>query len=165
MHIMVFSDSHGHLAAVREAVASQPNADMILFLGDGYYEVSRLAEEMPEQTIYMVRGNCDWVCSEPEERTVDVDGVRIWMLHGHTRGVKHGTEAAEAAARANGARILLFGHTHEPVNTYRDGLYIMNPGSLGYPNHGDPTYGVIDITPNGILTNIVQLSRGLSYGY
>ena len=69
MHIMVFSDSHGHLAAVREAVASQPNADMILFLGDGYYEVSRLAEEMPEQTIYMVRGNCDWVCSEPEERT------------------------------------------------------------------------------------------------
>ena len=35
-----------------------------------------------------------------------------------------------------------------------DGLYIMNPGSL---NGSSGTYGTLDITPAGIVTNIVQI--------
>ncbi|MFR3419646.1 MAG: metallophosphoesterase family protein [Eubacterium sp.] len=41
------------------------------------------------------------------------------------------------------ADIVLFGHTHNQYTEYLDGLYIMNPGSVGM--NGD--YGVIDITP------------------
>ena len=61
------------------------------------------------------------------------------------------------AAREEKANILLFGHTHQAMTDYDDGLYIMNPGSCsGYY----ATYGVIDITPKGdIVTNIVRLDR------
>ncbi len=49
--------------------------------------------------------------------------------------------------------ILLFGHTHVPYTAYDDGMYIMNPGSIGYTG----TYGIVDITPSGIMTNIIKL--------
>ena len=49
--------------------------------------------------------------------------------------------------------ILLHGHTHIPETVYRDGLYIMNPGSLR-GSYG--SYGIIDITPQGIVTNIID---------
>ena len=58
------------------------------------------------------------------------------------------------AAREKKADIVLFGHTHQALAEYDDGLYILNPGSL----HGSMgTYGIIDITKAGIVTNIVRL--------
>lgn len=52
--------------------------------------------------------------------------------------------------RERQADLLLFGHTHQPLTDYEDGLYLMNPGSLGYGG----TYGYVDITPAGIVTNL-----------
>ena len=51
---------------------------------------------------------------------------------------------------------MLFGHTHQALTEYHDGLYLMNPGSC----HGYyATYGYIDITDKGdIVTNIVRLN-------
>ena len=46
----------------------------------------------------------------------------------------------------------LFGHTHNQYTEYLDGLYIMNPGSVGM--NGD--YGVIDITPKGDIMLIKE---------
>ena len=33
----------------------------------------------------------------------------------------------------------------------------MNPGSLSIPRQGGPTYGILDITSQGIMTNIVEV--------
>ncbi len=52
------------------------------------------------------------------------------------------------------AYVLLFGHTHNAVTEYEDGLYIMNPGSL---SGSTGTYGTLDIVPAGIVTNIVHI--------
>ena len=58
------------------------------------------------------------------------------------------------AARERKADILLFGHTHVPMQDYDDGLYVLNPGSL----HGaNASYGILDITPAGIMTNLLTL--------
>ena len=59
-----------------------------------------------------------------------------------------------SAARGNGAQIALYGHTHEPMTDYQDGLYVMNPGALGGARG---SYGIIDLTPAGIVTNIIFL--------
>ncbi|MEE0859042.1 MAG: metallophosphoesterase, partial [Acutalibacteraceae bacterium] len=57
-------------------------------------------------------------------------------------------------AESNNCDILLFGHTHCSMTEYADGLYIMNPGSA----HGyGATYGIVDITPQGVVTNILKV--------
>ena len=48
-------------------------------------------------------------------------------------------------AKKKGADIVLFGHTHLQYTDYIDGLYVMNPGSVGMFGQ----YGVIDITDKG----------------
>ena len=54
-----------------------------------------------------------------------------------------------------GANLLLFGHTHEALETYDDGLYILNPGSCsGFR----ATCGLVDISPAGILTNVLHIN-------
>ena len=42
--------------------------------------------------------------------------------------------------------INLYGHTHQTVTWYDEGLYVLNPGSI---RSGE--YGMIDITPSGIM--------------
>ena len=100
-----------------------------------------------------VRGNCDWCSKLPSTGNCLVEGVRIFYTHGHVYDVKYGTYDFEQAARENKANIALYGHTHIPETVYRDGLYIMNPGSLR-GSYG--SYGIIDITPQGIVTNIID---------
>ena len=57
------------------------------------------------------------------------------------------------AARERKADILLFGHTHNALQEYDEGLYILNPGTL----HGsEGTFGIVDITPAGIVTNVLR---------
>ena len=82
------------------------------------------------------------------------EGARIFYTHGHAYGVKSGDETIISAARERKADILLFGHTHQSREDYEDGLYIMNPGRL---SGWEPSYGVIDITPQGIVLNVVRL--------
>ena len=66
--------------------------------------------------------------------------------------MKYGLYEALSAARRSKADVLLFGHTHVPLAEYRDGVYLLNPGSL---NGSFGTYGTLDITSAGIVTNIV----------
>ena len=76
----------------------------------------------------------------------------ILCTHGHRYGVKSSDGALVERALKVNARILLYGHTHEPVTRYEDGLYIMNPGSARQGR-----YGMIDITPNGIACILCEL--------
>ena len=81
-------------------------------------------------------------------------GVKIFYTHGHYYGVKSGLYTFACAARERGAQVALYGHTHNALEDYDDGLYLLNPGSL---NSWEATYGTVDITPQGIVTNIVKL--------
>ena len=64
---------------------------------------------------------------------------------------------AACAARERQADVLLFGHTHRAEITWDDGLLLFNPGSLS--GGADSTYGTLDITPAGIVPNILRLRR------
>ena len=139
---------------LRRAILSQPKAEIVIHLGDGEQECARTKAHFPEKMFLQVRGNCDWASALPTEGEYTVDNVRIFYTHGHAYGVKSGLYTAVCAAREHKAQVLLFGHTHKALTDYEDGLHIMNPGSLSGWNG---SYGTLDITPQGIVTNIVRL--------
>ena len=155
MRILVVSDTHRDRAALQRAILAQPSAEVVIHLGDGAEEAEDMKMNFPEKMFLLVRGNCDWGSTLPPEGIAEFAGKRIFYTHGYTYNVKYGTYEAISAARRQKADVLLFGHTHRPVTEYSDGLYIMNPGSL---NGSYGTYGTLDITPAGIVTNIVRIN-------
>ena len=153
LRILVVSDTHRDRAALRRAVLAQPSAEVVIHLGDGAEEAEEMKLNFPEKMFLLVRGNCDWGSTLLPEAVAEFAGKRIFYTHGYTYNVKYGIYEAVSAARRSKADVLLFGHTHVPLTEYRDGLFIMNPGSL---NGSCGTYGILDLTPAGIVTNIVK---------
>lgn len=154
MRVLVVSDTHRDLASFRQAVLRQPQAEVVIHLGDGEEEAREMKLNFPDRMFLQVRGNCDWGSALPTEGLQVLEGKRIFYTHGHVYRVKYGMYEAVAAARGHKADVLLFGHTHVPMTEFSDGLHIMNPGSL----HGSGgTYGILDITPAGIVTNILKI--------
>lgn len=153
MRLLVVSDTHRDEAALRDAILSQPKAEAVIHLGDGEEEACRMRETFPDRMFLQVRGNCDWGSTLPVEGLAHFGGKTIFYTHGYTYNVKYGTYDLVSAAREKKADIVLFGHTHIPVAEYEDGLYILNPGSL---HGGQGTYGIIDITEQGIVVNVLK---------
>lgn len=142
MKILVLSDSHGAVDNMIHAVELvQPRH--ILHLGDCLRDAQSLCDRFPDIPMDTVPGNCDWGSLDEPERLIELEGVRILMLHGHTRNVKSSPLAAQYAAREYGADVLLFGHTHCPLVDYDGTLFTMNPGAAG--DRLRPTGGVLTI--------------------
>lgn len=142
MRILVLSDSHGCVDPMQQCVELvQPQA--ILHLGDCARDADRLGRLYPRIPLLGVPGNCDYGSADQPERLTELGGVRILMMHGHTRHVKSGPMAAMYAARECGADILLFGHTHQPLVDRSGDFWVMNPGCIGPSVRR--TYGVITL--------------------
>ena len=146
MRILVFSDSHGSKHCIREALFMHPQADMIIHLGDGERDFGGMEDILEGKRVVQVCGNCDYASVLPVNEIVTACGVKIFCTHGFAEHVKYGTAELYLKARNAGARIALYGHTHQSVTDYSDGLYVMNPGCA---RSGE--FGAIDITPSGIM--------------
>lgn len=145
MKILVLSDSHSSLRFMRSCIEIlKPDAGV--HLGDHYDDGEVIAQENPGLTVYQVAGNCDKYRAPDhacELLVCSVGGVKMFMTHGHRYGVKSGEEALLAAARAQNADVVLYGHTHTQVcRREGDGLWVLNPGSCGYSDAGA---GLIEI--------------------
>ena len=75
--------------------------------------------------------------------TLELDGVRIFVTHGHLYGVKRDLTALAGAAKDAGARLALFGHTHIQHLEERGGITLLNPGTAGRFGHSG--YAVVEI--------------------
>lgn len=165
MDYLIFSDSHRHPDRIREVLSRQITRPAgIFFLGDGVDDAEEAVGNIP---LYAVLGNCDrnrlTGDAYPTLCSVNVEGLRVMLMHGHLFGVKSGPTAAIAHAVENGVDLLLFGHTHEPyeetlpagssfgTKTLSRTLRVFNPGSLGY----DSCFGMLTIRGG-----VPMLSRG-----
>ena len=154
MRILVVSDSHSDYFSLRKAVLAQPTASIIFHLGDCVEEFEKLMEEFPNKDFYRVRGNCDYFSNLPDKIIVTIEGKRILATHGHIHNVKSELETLYLAGKESEADIIVFGHTHVALTNYIDGIHLLNPGSIrGYKG----TYGIIDITSAGIVTNTIEV--------
>jgi len=158
LRIVVLSDSHRHYDALEEAVLlHQADADLFIFLGDGEYELDLLRSVRPELKFLSVSGNCDYGSDQPDYGVAECAGRTVFYTHGFRFGVKSGLEDLKREARRLGADIALYGHTHIPYVSYEDGLWIMNPGSIGRPRVGGPSYGIVDLTAEGVAMHTAEL--------
>lgn len=146
MRILVVSDSHGRLDALRYAVRAEGNFAMMIHLGDGASDVQTVQSMLDGRPLLQVRGNCDLASTLPEIAVTQEGGYTLFCTHGHRQMVKYGTETLIETARQAGADIALYGHTHEPVQQYLDGLYVCNPGALM-----NGRYAVVELVPQGIV--------------
>jgi len=141
MKILVISDSHGNDSAVCSAIYKE-SPDAIIHLGDGYADIP----ETLDIPIYQVRGNCDsYLCNSPDKQTIELEGVRIFMSHGHLYNVKTTMSSIYLAALEENASVVLFGHTHIPfadIDPQNPSLF--NPGSIRRPPHNYGTLVVKD---------------------
>ena len=152
MRILVVSDSHGSISALKQALyqASEENKiDMIFHLGDNFKDAVEL-QKIADIPVECVAGNCDFV-NYPTKRLVTAGGKRFFLAHGHEYGVGYSLDRLAYAAMEEEADAALFGHTHKPLLDYGPGFLILNPGSVSRPRASKPSYGVIDIDSNGVL--------------
>lgn len=153
MKCLIFSDSHGDPYNMKRAINRNPDAEVVFFLGDGIADAESLALEDSCRMWIAVSGNCDFstvflnrTLNKTEQITLE--GKKIMLTHGDVYGVKGGLEGITSAARSRGADIVLFGHTHIPCESYVDGLYLFNPGSISRPVY---SFGVLMLTESGVL--------------
>lgn len=171
MTYLIVSDTHGRRDRLEEVVRRNPGADGLLFLGDGLRDTGEVRTMFAGRTWEAVKGNCDGfflnssgISGVTEELFLTLGEYHILMMHGHIHGVKGDPEWAVRYASERGADVLLYGHTHIAQENYysagtclSDGyclpraLYTFNPGSLGEPRCGKPSYGVMEIRRGGIL--------------
>lgn len=149
MKILVFSDSHGALGNLYEAVEREA-PDRILHLGDHYRDAEDLGLAFGGLDILYVPGNCDYAAQIPPSIETELDGVRIFLTHGHLFGVKSGTARLLLEAQRRGVPLALFGHTHTVFLETQGGVTLFNPGCCGRFT-SRPSYGVIE-TDHGHFT-------------
>ena len=151
MRAIVFSDSHGNYDVLEKIVEMHKDgAGIFIHLGDGEREAELLSYAYSEKKFIFVAGNCDFGSTEKDYDIIEFGGKRIFLTHGDRFGVKSSLDELKNEGAKFGADIILYGHTHIAYTEYKNGVYIMNPGSCGKPREGKPSYGIIDITEAGI---------------
>ncbi len=149
MKVLVISDSH----LKNDWTTLRINYDLVIHAGD--HQMSH--EWMIKNTDYFVDGNNDWGGKNIE--TFEIEGVKFVLVHGDEQHVKNhqgvNDELKELALK-NKAHIVIFGHTHIPLLKKINGVYYLNPGSIGKPRNtmNQKTYAEITIE-DGSIKNII----------
>ena len=142
MKILVFSDSHGRLGHMMDAMERE-RPRRVFFLGDCYRDGEALRNAYPDVPMELVRGNCDWD-KAPDELLVEAEGVRFFLTHGHRFYAKSGTDRLVDAGKRKGAAVVCFGHTHQALNQPEQGVWLLNPGTAGGVR-SRPGYAVVTV--------------------
>jgi putative phosphoesterase len=134
MDVALISDTHIPSRAQRIPDAFRErlrSADHVIHAGDfdskgTLADVRDLASELTA-----VAGNMDPRVGLPTVATVELGGVEFVVTHG--TGSKHGYEQRVANTVREHAEtdtaVGVSGHTHERLDTTRDGVRLLNPGS------------------------------------
>lgn len=157
MRILVISDSHAVTRNIDYCLQAHPEAKHVFFLGDNTRDIENIKVYHPDRIFHIVHGNCDYGSIYPSVDTIILGGKKIVYTHGHNFSVKSSTAVLLGKAKAAGADIVLYGHTHIANIRYEDGVYLVNPGSIAHSREGNNSYAVIDIEENGIMPIIIKI--------
>lgn len=156
MLIGVVSDTHRDKTIFQRIAEALEDTDLIIHLGDNVQDVEGI-KEYYKKKIINVRGNCDFGRKEPLELLEEVEGVKIFITHGHNYDVKYNMLKLKYRAQELGADIALFGHTHVSVIEYEEGIWFMNPGSASLPRDAYSSVATIEINEGKINPSIKLL--------
>jgi len=161
--LLVFSDTHGDMAALRavfrwakDRLPPNDSINAAAFLGDGLSDLQYAAESENFFTDWkLVCGNNDYGISMPEALTFDLAEHQFFMCHGHHYNLYGGYNTLLNVASSSGADAVLFGHSHIPLKKTVNGITIINPGSVSRPRSRiGATFAVIECIPDKPLNVI-----------
>ena len=155
MRIVVVSDSHGNDTAIFRAHEQAGGCDLLIHTGDGEQDALAL-EELLGCRVLRVAGNCDIGSTAPRELVLELAGTRLLITHGDRQYVKSGLERLYSYARERQATVVLFGHTHLAHCEERDGLLLLNPGTLNR-QAGYRSFAVLTLGDGTVQAEIREL--------
>jgi len=154
-HVLgLISDTHG---LIRPGVHSAlTGVELILHAGDvgGAAILDELRLIAPVRAVF---GNTD-PPDDPElssELIVQVDGLRVHVSHGH----EVGSPTPNKLAERYDADVVVYGHTHRPLVTRKDGVLFVNPGAAGPKRFNiSPSVGRLTIVNGRAEVEIIDIS-------
>lgn len=160
MKVLVMSDTHGNIDHARNILEKTIpfGVKAVLHCGDYVSDARLLQKFYPEVEVYSVYGNCDVGFGGAYDMVVDIEGVSIYMIHGHRYGVKWGDyEELAIDAVAHDAQVTVCGHSHQAYLEYKEDVLIMNPGSMTLPRDSKyPSYGMLEIEEGQVISATVM---------
>jgi putative phosphoesterase len=158
MKIGVVSDTHSHLVPA-QLLDDFKDADLIIHAGD-FCSVNDLKLFKKICEVRAVFGNMDGLELRqilPEEDIFEVDGVTVGLYHGYG-SPERVLDFVRIKFKKNKVDMVIFGHSHQPVNETINSVLYFNPGS---PNDvvRAPycSYGIINIDAGKISAKIVKV--------
>lgn len=155
MKILIVSDTHRRNGNLQEVIEQTAPFDMLIHLGDGEGSEELVTSWCLEQNqnceVHMVLGNNDFFSCLDREKEISIGPYRAFLTHGHFYSVSVGPERLEEEARSRGVDIAMFGHTHKPFLEDRNGITVLNPGSLSFPRQEGrrPSYMIMEVDGSG----------------
>ena len=146
MKVLIVSDTHGKDEKLEEAVMRETPFDYLIHCGDVEGR-EFFIEALAECPCTIVSGNNDFFSDLRREEELELERYRILVTHGHYYGVSMDVYGLVDEARSRNVQIVMFGHTHKPMAEVRDGILVINPGSLSYPRQEGrkPSYAVMEL--------------------
>lgn len=150
MKILIVSDTHGSLHNFDTVIEREKEVDMLLHLGDVEGDDDYM-ETVMDCPVHIVGGNNDYFSRLPGEMEIRIGSHKVFLTHGHGYHVSVDTRRLKQAARARGADIVMYGHTHRPEIDLEDDVKVINPGSLSYPRQAGrkASYVIMEIGNTG----------------
>ncbi len=140
MKILAISDTHGCFEKFYKACKWE-HPDAVVFSGDCSSDALEMEYIFPEIKFFIVRGNCDYDdYKTKDDLTVELEGLKIFLTHGHLYSVKRDYSRIEEKGQEEGADIVVFGHTHSPYYFESENITLFNPGAVL-----NNSYGIIEI--------------------
>lgn len=150
--------------------------DVILHAGDIILPAV-IAELEKIAPVEVARGNRDWAFPKAKwVNQVELAGVRVALMHGHigllhyladkfaymAQGYRFERYRPYLLRASQGARVVVFGHTHHIENTWVEGQLLFNPGSagLGFLNLYPPSWGLLSFFSDGNIMGEVFEMKG-----
>lgn len=161
MKVAVISDTHTMGSSRPVPPGAWPyleSADHILHAGD-LTDPVLLDEIGALAPLSVVMGNCDgWDVKErgvPDSIEIELGGIKIAMLH--DSGPSQGRRARMRKAFPY-ARVVVFGHSHLPMNEDDGDLLLFNPGSATWRRQAPTTsMGMLWITDGSVEGEIIPV--------
>jgi uncharacterized protein len=151
MLVGVISDTHGLMRP--QALDALRDADVIIHAGDvGTPDI--LEQLRAIAPVFAVRGNVDaqpWAESLPDTQIVSAGAHKCYVLHDLSQLSIDPVQAGIAA--------VIYGHSHIPKISMRNGVLFLNPGSAGPRRFILPvSLALLSVSDGRIEPSIVHLN-------
>ena len=157
MKMIIISDTHHDIDAIRRILPVINECDTLVHLGDCNDDILKIKHELTVKEIICVRGNCDFVMKEPEFLVKEWGGAKFFFTHGHRYRVDSSLLDITYASLENECKFAFYGHTHIPAMDESYGIQIINPGSVSRPRAGYPSYALVEKKDEKFFTNIILI--------